>query len=279
MTSAGEFQYRVPWRAVSSYPGSHPSLQRGGGYELHGTLPFYAGDPRRLDLRASLRDPYGQLLVRVFKQRSMISVFALVDVSASLGFVGATSKFGLLNEFVESLALSASRVGDPFGLIACDAKVRDELTAPPSRAAGAGRHAARMLRRWTPRGANTEGLLAGAERMPGGPALVFLVSDFHLPLSLLRRVLDRLGGHAVVPVVLVDSAETRAPGAGITHLYDAETGATRTILVRRAWAARFDDALREHRERLRHCLAEHDTRPLYIVDRFEPEAVSRYFYE
>jgi len=280
MDGATEFQYRVPWRAASCHPGSHHGIQRGGGYEIHGTAPLYvAGDPRRFDLRASLRDPFGQLLVRVFKQRSIVPVFVLADVSASMSFIGRTCKVDMLIEFVNSLAYSAFRVGDPFAFTACDTVVRDELSVPLTRARGAGAMVSERLRRWAYSGADATGLLAGAEQIPGARALVFVVSDYHLPIELLRTILHRLCSHAVVPVVLVDSGEGRVPGVGITHLYDPETRARRTILLRRSWARRLENKLLEHREQLVRCLADYDLRPLYLIDRFEAEAVSRYFYE
>ncbi len=280
MEGATEFQYRVPWRAASCHPGSHHGIQRGGGYELHGIVPLYvAGHPRRFDLRASLRDPFGQLLVRVFKQKSIVPVFALADVSASMSFVGQACKFDLLIEFVNSLAHSAFRVGDPFAFTACDSVVRDELSLPLTRARGVGALISERLRRWAPSGADATGLLAGAEQVAGTRALVFVVSDYHLPIELLRAILDRLCPHAVVPVVLLDSGEGRVPGVGITHLYDPETRARRTILLRRSWARRLEIKLLEHGEQLVRCFADYDLRPLYLIDRFEAEAVSRYFYD
>ena len=280
MERTSEFQYRPPWRAVSYHPGSHPGTQRGSGYELHGIAPLHvAGDPRRFDLRASLRDPFGQLQVRVFNQRSTVPVYLLADVSASMSFVSKTCKFDLLIEFANSLAYSAFRVGDPFAFTACDTRVRDELSVPLTRARGVGTLVCDRLRRWAPSGADATGLVSGADRIANSRALVFVVSDYHLPIELVRTVMDRLSAHAVVPVVLVDTGESRCPGFGITHLYDPETGARRTVLLRRSWARRFEKKMLEHHNQLIHCFADHDLRPLYLIDRFEPEAVSRYFYE
>ncbi len=279
MHNATAFQYRAPRRAVSCYPGSHQSIQRGGGYEIYATAPLYAGDPRRFDLRASLRDPFGQLRIRTFKQRSIVPVFALADVSASMTFVGRTSKFALMTEFVDSLAYSAHLVGDPFSLTGCDTVVHDELSLPLSRSRGASLQACERLRQWAPGGVAATALLAGAERIPGSRALVFLISDFLLPTTLLRKILGRLSMHTVVPVILVDSAESAVPGTGITHLYDPETGAQQTVLLRQSWARRFKEKLGTHREQLGRCLAEYDLRPLYVIDQFEAEAVTRYFYE
>lgn len=279
MEGVAEFQYRVPWRARSSFPGSHPGVQRGAGYEVHGIGPLYAvGDPRRLDLRASLRDPFGQLLVRIYKQRSIVPVYVLADVSASMGFVGNTSKFELLIQFVRSLAYSANRVGDPFAFTGCDTVIREELTLPATRAAGVGEWLCGRLRRFTPSGDAATGLLAGAAQLPAAGALVFLISDYYLPVALLRDVLSRLCRHAVVPVVLVDSAEARIPGAGLTHLCDAETGARKTLLLRRSLALRLAEKIQRRAALLRSCLAAHDLKPLYVIDRFEAERVTGYFH-
>ena len=280
MEDATEFHYRVPWRAVSSYPGSHHSIQRGGGFEFRGTAPLYvAGDPRRFDLRASLRDPFGQLLVRVFNQRSIVPVFVLADVSASMSFVGHTCKFDLLIDFASSLAYSAHRVGDPFAFTACDTVIRDELSLPLTRTPVAGTLVWERLRRWAPSGADATALLAGAEQIAGARALVFLVSDYHLPVDLLQGILSRLGPHTVIPVVLVDSAEGRIPGFGITYLYDSETQTRQTVFMRRSLAKRLEKKLLEHREKISRCLADFDLKPLYLIDKFEPDAVSRYFFE
>ena len=279
MQSTTAFHYRAPWPAVSCYPGSHQSVQRGSGYEVYGTAPLYSGDPRRFDIRASLKDPFGRLLVRVYKQRSIVPVFVLADVSASMNSVGHARKFDLLIEFVDSLAYSAQQVGDPFAFTACDTTVRDELSLPLTRSRGAGIELCERLRRYVPKGADASGLLAGAERIPGSRALVFLISDYFLPLRLLRSILNILCVHAVIPVILTDSADSQVPGTGIAHLYDPETQAQRTVFLRRSWATRFEKKLCEHREKLKRCLADYDLRPLHIIDRFEAEAVSRYFYE
>jgi uncharacterized protein (DUF58 family) len=114
-----EFHYTVKWRASSPHPGAHHSSQLGGGYEFAGQVPFAASpNPRNLDIGASLKDPFGQLAVRTFRQRSSIPVFVLADVSASMGFEGATRKIETLARFSAATAWSVFRHGDRFGFIA-----------------------------------------------------------------------------------------------------------------------------------------------------------------
>lgn len=279
MPDVTEFQYRVPWRAASHYPGAHDARQRGTGFDLHGLAPLVeAGDPRRFDLRASLRDPFGRLLVRVYKQRSSVPIYALADVSASMSFVGQTNKYEMLMDFARSLALSAYRAGDPLAFFACDDTVQERISLPLTRRRGAGIQISDRLGAWRPKGTSARGLLDAADAIPGARALVFLLSDYHLPIELLRAVLNRLCPHVVIPVVLKDSGEKQIPGTGIIHLYDPETGNRRPAVLRRTLEQRLRSNLTEHREQLNRCLAEFELRPLNLVDQFDANLVNRYFH-
>jgi len=89
-----EFLYRLPSRVGGQRSGAHPGLGQGSGGEFiaHTSL-FRRPDPRRLDLRASLRRVAAlddDWLVRVHRQRASVPVHLVVDVSASMQF-GTTS--------------------------------------------------------------------------------------------------------------------------------------------------------------------------------------------
>ena len=103
-----EVHYKVPWRARSYLPGHHASQQQGGGSEFrHHRALIDAPDPRRFDVRASLRDPFGQIQVRIYQQTSSIPVWVIADLSASMGFRGVASKMTTMAEFVAGLSLQA----------------------------------------------------------------------------------------------------------------------------------------------------------------------------
>ena len=79
-----EFHYKIDWRSKSHLPGHHRSNQSGGGIEFRGNVPLLSSpDPRRLDIRSSLSDPFDQWFVRSFRQRSQVPVYVLADLSAS----------------------------------------------------------------------------------------------------------------------------------------------------------------------------------------------------
>jgi hypothetical protein len=277
-----EFHYRVSWRSRGSHPGYHRSSRTGGGIEFRHTAPLLqAPDPRRFDLRATLRDPFEQIMVRVYSQTSAIPVYALVDLSASLGFQSAPgkSKLGLLAEFIACLGYSAYRTGDPFGVIACDNQVREEFLLTPGHSKAAGVELGNRLQTWLPQGGNSEGLLAGAELLAQRRALVFLLSDFHFPPDLLENLLDKLAYHDIVPVMFWDSAEyERLPAFGMVRVVDRETGRQRTLLMRPALQRKIQARFEERRRWLQRLFASYGRLPLMITDRFEADAVTRYFY-
>ena len=273
------FHYRLPTRARGADTGGHPGTQRGGGMEFQGHAGLLtAQDPRRFDVAASLRDPFNQVLVRVYTQRSAVPVRVIADVSASMGFTGRCRKIDLLADFIQSLALSASRAGDPMAFTGCDSTIREDLLLPLTRSRAAGQLLAARLREFEPSGGNAAGLFDAVEQTPPSRSLVFLVSDFYFPLSMLAELLGGLALHEVVPVVLRDSAEGRAPRYGIARILDPETGVERMLLLRPSLARRLQESVAARGEALKRCCARFGLKPLFIEDRFEADAVTRYFY-
>jgi hypothetical protein len=139
MDTPQEFHYRLPGRVSGQRPGSHPGSSIGAGQEFVTHLSLYdRPDPRRLDLRASLRGVNDDWLVRVNRQRAGTAVRALVDVSASMAFGGVRPKLHVVADFVEALGLSAFRVGDAVGMMAFDESERADLFMPARVSRGIG---------------------------------------------------------------------------------------------------------------------------------------------
>ena len=139
MDTPQEFHYRLPGRVSGQRPGSHPGSSIGAGQEFVTHMSLYdRPDPRRLDLRASLRGFNDDWLVRVNRQRAGAAVRAIVDVSASMTFGGARPKLHVVADFVEALGLSAFRVGDAVGMMAFDESERADLFMPARVSRGMG---------------------------------------------------------------------------------------------------------------------------------------------
>jgi uncharacterized protein (DUF58 family) len=276
-----EFHYRLPQRAAGQRPGSHPGSSLGAGQEFVSHMSLYdRPDPRRLDLRASVRSTTGDWLVRVNRQRVGVTVQLLVDVSASMGFGARRRKIDVAADFVESLARSAFRVGDALGMLAFDQRERADLCVPATLSRGLGSVMADSLRQCTPAPGGIEGLEDALQQLIGREALVFLVSDFHWPLDRLGAALDLLSHAFVVPVVVWDPAETEPPPHdAIAPLRDAESSVRRTLFMRPKLRTQWRDAVTARRAELDVFFSARDLRPFFIHGAFDAEAMSDYFFE
>ncbi|WP_042267879.1 DUF58 domain-containing protein [Paraburkholderia heleia] len=286
MSAAAQFHYRFPLRASGHRPGAHPGTSVGAGdaFASHGRL-FDHPDPRRLDLRASVRAARSEWLVRLHLQRSAVPVQAVVDVSASMRFGTRRTKLQVAADFVDALGYSAFRAGDPLGMLAFDRGEREDLFMPARSGRGVGNVYASMLRECVgdgddAGGATIAGLQRAASRLAGRQALVFLVSDFHWPLAGMPLVLDLLVHACVVPIVVWDSAETTPPAGGpLLAVRDAESAAQRTLWLRHSVRERWREAVSRRRAELAQALTARGIRPFYVQNVFDPEAMSRYFLE
>ncbi|BBA36617.1 uncharacterized protein sS8_4687 [Methylocaldum marinum] len=275
-----EFHYQVNWRSSGVHPGHHRSAQHGGGYEFAGHAPLTASpDPRNLDVRATLHDTFGQLMVRTFRQRSSIPVYLVADLSASMGFRGTRSKIELLAEFTASAAYSAYRTGDFFGFFGCDDAVRRDLFLPLRWHKGAAPELLDGLKNFQPQGSSSDGLQEVVPHLGRQKALVFLVSDFHFSLERLDLLLQGLTPHDVVPVVLWDSAEyVRLPFWGLINFEDPETRSRKRFFMRPTLRQKIRASFAKRRDDLERICTLYGRRPFFLIDRFDPDALTGYFY-
>ncbi len=275
-----EIHYRTHAPARGYFPGHHRSKSGESGFEFRGHASLLdAPDPRRLDLHASLRDPFGNWIVRVYSQRKSIPVAIVADLSASMGFEGTRRKQDVLADFTDSLAWSVWRTGDSFGFVGCDEQVRADWLLPQTRVRGVGQALAVRLRGIDLEGASAHGLLDAHRHLSRQRSLVFLVSDFHLPLAALTQVLRSLAQHDVVPVVVWDPAEfTLTAPRGLAWGIDPESGERRLVwwrpALREKWAARFA----ERRHDLLAAFRAMRVKPLFVEQGFDADAVTRHFH-
>lgn len=259
--------YRLAWRTSGVRIGAHRGKVEGsGGLFRDFDLLTRSQDPRRIDLRMSLRDPFGNLYVRRFEQKTSITVYALVDLSASMGFEGDVDKMDVVAELCGTLAASARRIGDSFGLIGCNEGIIPEFFLPATRSRGGEADMVAELRRYVPTGHGAEGLLEGAAYLAGRRKLVFVISDFYLPLALIEALFEALSHHDIIPIVLKDRRELKElPRYGLVSLADLETGRRRLIAMRPSLRAEWIRKETEHARVLRALAMRYGRPPFEIV--------------
>lgn len=290
MDRVEEFHYKLPSSFGGQRPGAHrgTSLGVGLGFAAHRRL-FDHADPRRIDLRASVRDVRQEWLVRIQRQRVAVPVHAIIDVSASMHFGARRSKLAVVADFIEALGHSAFRAGDAVGLLAFDHDERDDLSVPARHSRGAGPLMADLLRQCRIEDAfqpdrrheqTLEALQRTALRLSGRNGLVFLISDFHWPIEGLGAVLELLAPACVQPIIVWDPAETEPPDArALVAVSDAETGVRRTLWMRESLKCQWREGVAARRSALHELFDAHGAQPFHLHGSFDAEALTRHFLE
>jgi len=272
-----EIHYRIQGGVSGLLPGAHRSSEAGAGTLFHGVTDFlHHADLRRLEPRRSYLDPFQRLYVRVFEQRSVATVIMAFDLSASMGAAG--SKPEEISSLMRGLSAGARRLGDRFGAIGFDTRVRRDWIMPPLTATGWVEGWCQRLQSTSWKGTGAAGALELADWLPAQRCLVILISDFHWPDALIRRAVSRLGRHQVVPAVLWHRGETEAwPRWGLRRVCDAETGRESLIWLRPGWRRALEARYRQRRRHLARLFLALGQVPLWLEDGVDPVTVERYF--
>ena len=249
--------------------------------DFRGHAPLIAfPDPRRIDLRQTIRDPFEQVWVRIFNQRSAVPVTVACDLSGSMGFAGQLHKLEIASQITASAAYSAFRVNDPFGFIGFDDQVREDFVFASSTKVHGAFELATRLATYRPRHIDAAGIRDLNLFLPKERSLVLLISDFHLPLTQLEQALSSLMRHHVVPLVLWDGAEYRKlPEFGVASVTDCESGIRRTLFLRKSYRARIMQSFEDRRVALEKLFMRFDMPPLFIEDGFDANDLTEYFYQ
>lgn len=276
--TAGDIVYRLRWRGRGRAAGAHRARDTGGLGTFRDQVPFLRlPDARRIDVRATLRDPFEGTHVRRFENRTAVEVWALVDLTASMRFRGEADRMALVADLCTDLAASATRIGDAFGLVGYDRAIREDVLLPASRRRGTPHLVAAQLAQAECMGTGADGALAAARHLAGRPKIVFLVSDFRWPEGLTARVFDALALHDIVSVILADVAEDEAlPAWGLLELDDLEGAGRRVVFMRPHLRRRWLEAERSRLDALRRLATAYGRPPFRLAGRFDAEALSRH---
>jgi uncharacterized protein (DUF58 family) len=214
-----------------SLAGAYHSVFKGRGMDFDEVREYTPGDEvRTIDWNVTARA--GRTFVKKFTEERELTIFLVVDISASGNFgSGAIAKRDLAAELASALAFSAIRNSDKVGLLLYTDRVERYL--PPKKGR---RHVLRVIRDvlyHPPAGTGTDTvkILDVVNHMLRRRAIVFLISDFEIagdPVAAreqLRRAMRQTNRrHDLIAVHIEDPREKELPDVGIVALEDAETG-------------------------------------------------------
>jgi uncharacterized protein (DUF58 family) len=231
MSGMRQLEIRTRRMVNDSLSGAYHSVFKGRGMDFDEVREYSPGDEvRTIDWNVTARA--GRTFVKKFTEERELTIFLLVDISASGNFGSrALSKRDLAAELASVLAFSAIRNSDKVGLLMFTDRVERYL--PPKKGR---RHVLRVVRDilyHTAEGSGTDTVKAldVINHVLHRRAIVFLISDFESPgdpaaaREALRRAMRQTNRrHDLVAVHVEDPHERELPNLGIVALEDAETG-------------------------------------------------------
>lgn len=272
------FLYKIPPFGYRPSLGVHRGLMAGSGqlFTRHDSL-LARPDPRRLDLRASVLDPFGNYRVKVFHQHTQLPVVLIAELSASMAYQGKHSRQQALTDFVLSAALSAAQIGDSFTFIGCGKKLELQWLLAANRSVGSAMELAQRLTKATFT-SQAESLWQLSPVLPSNRSLLFLASDFYMPLGKVSALMAQLTQHIVVPVVFWDETEYQEiPDWGIVKLKDLESGKTKTLFLRPNYKRRIIEAYAQRKLELQNAFRAFGVEPFFMIDSFKAQRLTAYF--
>jgi len=267
------FQYRLAMPSTRVYPGAHAGRRVSSGHLFKQHEPLLAHpDPRRIDLRASVLDVFGQYRVRVYQQHNLIDVLLLADLSKSM-----SQNKTLLMDCLDAIAESAFSYGDRFSFIGCGSERAAAYQLSHCQQRGALRAFSQQLQaaRFTPHNPHWQSALP---HLPNRPSLIFLLSDFHFDLASLAPILPQLRQHDVIPLVVWQTGDyENLPEWGLVNFQDSESRATRTLFMRPALRRTIVQRFQERRQHLQSFFRSYGCEPLFLQDDFNAAQLQAYF--
>ncbi|MDC0877688.1 hypothetical protein OAP73_05270 [Methylophilaceae bacterium] len=275
------FDYHINWKSRGYHPGQHKSDQRGMGIEFagHATIIDYP-DPRRIDIRQTIRDPFEQVQVRIFNQRSATPIVIASDLSASMNFGTDKSKHKFASEIASIITNSVMAKSDAIGFIGFNDKIDPSWVSPLSYRPHRTEALIQRLGSYHAKSSGQKGMGNLYQHIPKDQTLVFLISDFHMPMVDIRSTLSHLRKHRVIPVILWNKNEyENLPKFGVITINDPESGQEQTIFLRGNMLERIKASYSKRKTDLEEVFLEYDCPPFFVGEKFDTFAMSQYFNE
>jgi uncharacterized protein (DUF58 family) len=207
------------------FTGEYHSAFKGRGMAFKEVKEYSAGDDIRfIDWNVSAR--MGSTYSKLFEEERELSVFLLVDASASTLFgTHYQNKKELITEICAVLAFSALSNNDKTGLLFCTNTVEKYIPSAKGR-----EHVLYMIRElitFQPAGNKTDLVkaLQYLNKITRHKSIVFILSDFaDAGYQEALRIASKK--HDVIGIQVYDEKDERLPAVGLLQIEDAETGET-----------------------------------------------------
>lgn len=227
----------------------------GSGIEFADHRDYTVGDDfRYLDWNVYQR--FGRLLVRLYEEEEDLSIYLVIDTSASMGFDGG-KKLRYAKKLTAALAYIGLANLDRITVVATTDRILDRM--PTARGKARVFKVFHFLRGLRAEGKTSlEGSLKAFVAQHKRRGLVVLLSDLYDPEGF-ERGLNVLRYAKFEPFVLhiLDPDDASPKLHGDLRLYDCETGASREVVVTQKLLEKFRSAYESYLSEIKSFCAEH----------------------
>ncbi len=226
--------------------GAYHSKFKGRGIEFSEVREYQPGDDiRTIDWKVSAR--MGKPFIKEFSEERDLTMFILLDASASLGFGREKSKYEQAILMSSSLMLAALRNNDRIGLLSFNLEEKSFHPARKGR-----KHLLKLIRYLTlssPKGKSSlrEGIsffLSVVKKK----SIVFVVSDFYDELPKKEFLMLRKR-HEVVALKVYDESEMNLEDMGTFAMEDMETGEQLFLSTDEEFLSNYSQLVKEENEK------------------------------
>lgn len=204
----------------SNLSGAYHSSFKGQGIDFEELREYtYGDDPRCINWQVSAR--MHKPFIKKYKEDRQITLFLLIDLSASLNFGSLNSKRQISAQIASLLAFAAIQNNDKVGLLLFTENI--EKFIPPRSGKD---HVLRIIREillFKPKSLKTDidNVLEYTQSVLKRQAIVFLISDFISPK--LPKFSHCSRKHDWISIILSDPHEINFPKLQYLELQDAES--------------------------------------------------------
>ena len=239
------------------------SRKKGSGVEFADHRNYVPGDDIRF-VDWNVYQRFGRLLVRLFEEQEDLSVYFLVDTSASMAF-GEGQKFDQARRLAAALAYVALAHLDRVTMVSVGAGQQQRM--PTTRGKARIFQVLDFLRRLDAQGeTNLEESMKTFVAQHKRRGVAVLLSDLYDPAGFEAGInVLRFNRFEPYVVHLVDPSDGRPAIRGDVRLTDCETGAFRDATVSAGIRARFAHAWAEYQQGVEHFCAARQV-PYFAAD-------------
>jgi len=209
--------------------GNYLSAFKGRGIEFDEVRPYIEGDDVRFidwNVTARMNEPF----IKIFREERELTVFLIVDMSASLSF-GSTiqTKRELMMKITALLSLVSMKNNDRVGLIIFSDRVHKII--PPRKGR---KHVLRTIEEllsFKPKTVKTDinSAIEKINKLNLKRSVIFLLSDFLADFNYSKSLEIASKKHDLVPILIKDPLEEKLKGSGFLRVEDSESGETFTV--------------------------------------------------